>query len=40
MATIEYQQDGGVTDSVTERESANMQTQTGQNSIPNLAQVS
>ncbi|XP_023608021.1 cAMP-responsive element modulator isoform X10 [Myotis lucifugus] len=39
METIESQQDGSVTDSVTERESANMQAQTGQNSIPNLAQV-
>ncbi|XP_054572624.1 cAMP-responsive element modulator isoform X6 [Eptesicus fuscus] len=40
METVESQQDGSVTDSVTERESANMQAQTGQNSIPNLAQVS
>ncbi|XP_036310429.1 cAMP-responsive element modulator isoform X16 [Pipistrellus kuhlii] len=39
METIESQQDGSVTDSLTERESANMQAQTGQNSIPNLAQV-
>ena len=30
----------GVTDSVAESESAHMQTQTGQNSIPGLAQVS
>ncbi|VFV19788.1 camp-responsive element [Lynx pardinus] len=40
METIESQQDGSVTDSVAERESADMQTQTGQNSIPTLAQVS
>ncbi|XP_019320682.1 cAMP-responsive element modulator isoform X20 [Panthera pardus] len=39
METIESQQDGSVTDSVAERESADMQTQTGQNSIPTLAQV-
>ncbi|XP_037691561.1 cAMP-responsive element modulator isoform X12 [Choloepus didactylus] len=40
METIESQQDGSVTDSVTESKSAHMQTQTGQNSIPTLAQVS
>lgn len=40
METIESQQDGSVTDSVAESESAHMQTQTGQNSIPTLAQVS
>lgn len=40
METIESQQDGSITDSVAERESAHMQTQTGQNSIPTLAQVS
>ncbi|XP_075406395.1 cAMP-responsive element modulator isoform X4 [Tenrec ecaudatus] len=40
METIESQQDGSVTDSVAESESALMQTQTGQNSIPTLAQVS
>ncbi|XP_045391502.1 cAMP-responsive element modulator isoform X15 [Lemur catta] len=39
METIESQQDGGVRDSVAESESAHMQTQTGQNSIPTLAQV-
>ncbi|XP_049482950.1 cAMP-responsive element modulator isoform X13 [Panthera uncia] len=39
METIESQQDGSVTDSVAERESADMQTQTGQNSVPTLAQV-
>ncbi|XP_037691563.1 cAMP-responsive element modulator isoform X14 [Choloepus didactylus] len=39
METIESQQDGSVTDSVTESKSAHMQTQTGQNSIPTLAQV-
>ncbi|XP_006871298.1 PREDICTED: cAMP-responsive element modulator isoform X7 [Chrysochloris asiatica] len=39
METIESQQDGSVTDSVAENESAHMQTQTGQNSIPTLAQV-
>uniref|UniRef100_A0A8C7BA29 cAMP-responsive element modulator n=1 Tax=Neovison vison TaxID=452646 RepID=A0A8C7BA29_NEOVI len=39
METIESQQDGSVTDSVAESESAHMQTQTGQNSIPTLAQV-
>nr|KAF6431015.1 cAMP responsive element modulator [Rousettus aegyptiacus] len=40
METIESQQDGSITDSVAESESAHMQTQTGQNSIPTLAQVS
>nr|XP_035939997.1 cAMP-responsive element modulator isoform X10 [Halichoerus grypus] len=40
METIESQQDGSVTDSVAESESAHMQTQTGQNSVPTLAQVS
>ncbi|XP_071071530.1 cAMP-responsive element modulator isoform X17 [Dasypus novemcinctus] len=40
METIEFQQDGSVTDSVAESKSAHMQTQTGQNSIPTLAQVS
>ncbi|XP_045868081.1 cAMP-responsive element modulator isoform X12 [Meles meles] len=39
METIESQQDGSVTDSMAETESAHMQTQTGQNSIPTLAQV-
>ncbi|XP_032693760.1 cAMP-responsive element modulator isoform X14 [Lontra canadensis] len=39
METIESQQDGSVTDSVAESESAHTQTQTGQNSIPTLAQV-
>ncbi|KAM9672165.1 cAMP-responsive element modulator isoform 10-T13 [Trichechus inunguis] len=40
METIESQQDGSVTASVAENESAHMQTQTGPNSIPTLAQVS
>ncbi|XP_039111267.1 cAMP-responsive element modulator isoform X13 [Hyaena hyaena] len=39
METVESQQDGGVADSVAESESADMQIQTGQNSIPALAQV-
>ncbi|XP_004414802.1 PREDICTED: cAMP-responsive element modulator-like isoform 13 [Odobenus rosmarus divergens] len=39
METIESQQDGSVSDSVAESESAHMQTQTGQNSVPTLAQV-
>nr|XP_055164657.1 cAMP-responsive element modulator isoform X14 [Nyctereutes procyonoides] len=39
MDTIESQQDGSVTDSVAENESAHMQNQTGQNSIPTLTQV-
>ncbi|KAM4812569.1 cAMP-responsive element modulator isoform X16 [Urocitellus parryii] len=39
METIESRQDGSITDSVAERESAHMHTQTGQNSIPTLAQV-
>ncbi|KAM8979556.1 cAMP-responsive element modulator isoform X11 [Antechinus flavipes] len=40
METVESQQDGSVTDSVTDSDSAHVQTQTGQNSIPTLAQVS
>ncbi|XP_077752752.1 cAMP-responsive element modulator isoform X12 [Canis aureus] len=40
MDTVESQQDGSVTDSVAENESAHMQNQTGQNSIPTLTQVS
>lgn len=40
METIESQQDGRITDSMAESRSAHMQTQTGQNSIPTLAQVS
>ncbi|KAM5285085.1 cAMP-responsive element modulator isoform 20-T27 [Hipposideros larvatus] len=40
METIESHQDGRVTDSMAEGGSAHMQTQTGQNSIPTLAQVS
>ncbi|XP_045145753.1 cAMP-responsive element modulator isoform X1 [Echinops telfairi] len=40
METVESQQDGSVTNSVAESESAHMQTQTGQDSIPTLAQVS
>ncbi|XP_073912488.1 cAMP-responsive element modulator isoform X12 [Castor canadensis] len=39
METVEPQQDGSVTDSVAESDSAHMQTQAGQNSIPTLAQV-
>ncbi|XP_041621651.1 cAMP-responsive element modulator isoform X11 [Vulpes vulpes] len=39
MDTIESRQDGSVTDSVAENESAHMQNQTGQNSIPTLTQV-
>ncbi|KAM8959791.1 cAMP-responsive element modulator isoform 18-T18 [Lycaon pictus] len=39
MDTMESQQDGSVTDSVAENESAHMQNQTGQNSIPTLTQV-
>ncbi|KAM9090186.1 cAMP-responsive element modulator isoform 24-T24 [Megaptera novaeangliae] len=39
METIDSQQDGSIPDSVAESESAHMQTQTGQNSIPTLAQV-
>ncbi|XP_058436588.1 cAMP-responsive element modulator isoform X15 [Marmota monax] len=39
METIESRQDGIITDFVAERESAHMHTQTGQNSIPTLAQV-
>nr|XP_008542970.1 PREDICTED: cAMP-responsive element modulator isoform X1 [Equus przewalskii] len=38
METVESQQDGGVTNSVAESKSAHMQTQTGQNSVPTLAQ--
>ncbi|XP_059767693.1 cAMP-responsive element modulator isoform X3 [Balaenoptera ricei] len=40
METIDSQQDGSIPDSVAESESAHMQMQTGQNSIPTLAQVS
>ncbi|XP_078186025.1 cAMP-responsive element modulator isoform X13 [Callithrix jacchus] len=40
METVESQHDGSVTASLTESKSAHMQTQTGQNSIPALAQVS
>ncbi|XP_017508946.1 cAMP-responsive element modulator isoform X9 [Manis javanica] len=40
METIESQQDGSVTESMAGSKSAHMQTQTGQNSIPTLAQVS
>ncbi|XP_036614690.1 cAMP-responsive element modulator isoform X10 [Trichosurus vulpecula] len=40
METVESQQDGGVTDSVTDSDSAHVQAQAGQNSIPTLAQVS
>ncbi|XP_029811777.1 cAMP-responsive element modulator isoform X13 [Suricata suricatta] len=39
MEAIESQQDGGVADPVAESKSADMQTQTMQNSIPVLAQV-
>nr|XP_058915592.1 cAMP-responsive element modulator isoform X11 [Kogia breviceps] len=39
METIDSQQDGSIPDSVAESKSAHMQTQTGQNSIPTLAQV-
>ncbi|XP_055003239.1 cAMP-responsive element modulator isoform X13 [Sorex araneus] len=39
METIESRQDGSITDTVAESESAQMQTQTGQNSISTLAQV-
>ncbi|XP_066242790.1 cAMP-responsive element modulator isoform X10 [Saccopteryx leptura] len=39
MEMVKSQQDGGVTDSVAERESARMEGQTGQNSVPTLAQV-
>ncbi|XP_004425277.1 PREDICTED: cAMP-responsive element modulator isoform X14 [Ceratotherium simum simum] len=39
METVESQQDGSVTDSVAESKSAHMQTQTGQSSVPTLAQV-
>ncbi|XP_045676196.1 cAMP-responsive element modulator isoform X14 [Phyllostomus hastatus] len=39
METIESQQNGSITDSVAERESAHMQAQTGQNSFSTLAQV-
>uniref|UniRef100_A0A2K5YJZ9 cAMP-responsive element modulator n=1 Tax=Mandrillus leucophaeus TaxID=9568 RepID=A0A2K5YJZ9_MANLE len=40
METVESQHDGNITASLTESKSAHMQTQTGQNSIPALAQVS
>ncbi|XP_006158389.1 cAMP-responsive element modulator isoform X10 [Tupaia chinensis] len=40
METVESQQHGSVTDSVTQSESARVQTQTGPNAIPTLAQVS
>nr|XP_021520847.1 cAMP-responsive element modulator isoform X10 [Aotus nancymaae] len=40
METVESQHDGSVTASLTKRKSVHMQTQTGQNSIPALAQVS
>lgn len=40
METIDSQQDGSIPDSVAESESAHMQMQTGQNSVPTLAQVS
>ncbi|KAB0346691.1 hypothetical protein FD755_005303 [Muntiacus reevesi] len=40
METIDSQQDGSLPDSVAESGSAHMQTQTGQNSIPTLAQCS
>ncbi|XP_012301102.1 cAMP-responsive element modulator isoform X18 [Aotus nancymaae] len=39
METVESQHDGSVTASLTKRKSVHMQTQTGQNSIPALAQV-
>ncbi|XP_020920645.1 cAMP-responsive element modulator isoform X18 [Sus scrofa] len=39
METIDSQQDGSIPDSVAESESAHMQMQTGQNSVPTLAQV-
>nr|XP_028682019.1 cAMP-responsive element modulator isoform X6 [Macaca mulatta] len=39
METVESQHDGSITASLTESKSAHMQTQTGQNSIPALAQV-
>ncbi|XP_074049287.1 cAMP-responsive element modulator isoform X14 [Macrotis lagotis] len=39
METVDSQQDGSVTDSVTDGDSAHAQTQSGQNSIPTLAQV-
>ena len=39
METIDSQQDGSLPDSVAESESAHMQMQTGQNSVPTLAQV-
>ncbi|XP_027697385.1 cAMP-responsive element modulator isoform X9 [Vombatus ursinus] len=40
METVESQQDGSIIDSVTDSDSTHVQTQTGQNSIPTLAQVS
>ncbi|XP_011811553.1 cAMP-responsive element modulator isoform X6 [Piliocolobus tephrosceles] len=39
METVESQHDGSITASLTESKSAHLQTQTGQNSIPALAQV-
>ncbi|XP_027697386.1 cAMP-responsive element modulator isoform X10 [Vombatus ursinus] len=39
METVESQQDGSIIDSVTDSDSTHVQTQTGQNSIPTLAQV-
>ncbi|PNJ39690.1 cAMP-responsive element modulator isoform X29 [Pongo pygmaeus] len=39
METVESQHDGSITASLTESKSAHVQTQTGQNSIPALAQV-
>ncbi|NP_001381560.1 cAMP-responsive element modulator isoform 54 [Homo sapiens] len=38
METVESQHDGSITASLTESKSAHVQTQTGQNSIPALAQ--
>ncbi|XP_048223352.1 cAMP-responsive element modulator isoform X2 [Perognathus longimembris pacificus] len=40
METVESPQDGSIINSVVERDSGHMQTQSGQNSIPTLAQVS
>ncbi|KAI2555517.1 CREM isoform 21 [Pan troglodytes] len=39
METVESQHDGSITASLTESKSAHVQTQTGQNSIPALAQL-
>ncbi|XP_048223355.1 cAMP-responsive element modulator isoform X5 [Perognathus longimembris pacificus] len=39
METVESPQDGSIINSVVERDSGHMQTQSGQNSIPTLAQV-